>query len=391
MRTRLTAAACTLLMLIACGEQAPPTSPELAGSEDPGLDVDVLASRRGGPPNSSARWTRTSNQLFALRPPGPPPDASRFGAYLALAQYRAVSDVEGWRHRRTSRAGAAAGASVVVLSQFYPQHVALINAELEAQRADYCERGGKAEAFAEGEALGREVAAAVLAEAATDGVGVTPLPPQPVGPGYWVSSGAPTVKAFYGARPFFLTNGNEINSPPPPAFGSREFQDALAVVRAYSDTRTPDQVAQVLKWVPFSLPLFNAVAADMIDRYHVSELRAARILAYANTAAFDAILGCFHTKFTYWFIRPTQADPGIVLATGLPNHPSYPSAHSCQTGAFQAVLTHAFPQERHALAAMADEASMSRIIGGLHYPFDGDAGLELGRKAGRLALQRGLK
>ena len=49
-------------------------------------------------------------------------------------------------------------------------------------------------------------------------------------------------------------------------------------------------------------------------------------------AAFEAITGCFHTRYTYWFIRPTQADNSITLATALPNHPSYPSAHSGQSG-----------------------------------------------------------
>ena len=296
--------------------------------------------------------------------------------------------VDGQPHRRASRAGAAAGASVAILTQFYPLRVAEIDAALEAQREDYCGRGGRADAFAAGEALGREIAAAVLAEAATDNVGVAPVPPLPVGPGYWVSSGAPIVKGYYGARPFFLRNGDEINSPPPPAFGSQVFLDALAKVRALSDARTPEQVTTVVKWVPFSAPLFNALAADLIDRYHLSELRAARVLAYANTAAFDAIMGCFHTKFLYFYIRPTQADPGITLATGLPNHPSYPSGHACQTGAHEAVLTDAFPQARRAIADLATEAVASRVIGGLHYEFDGAAGRELGQKAGRLALRR---
>jgi hypothetical protein len=73
-------------------------------------------------------------------------------------------------------------------------------------------------------------------------------------------------------------------------------------------------------------------------KYRRNELDAARILAYANTAAYDAIIACFYTKFHYWFIRPSQADAAITTPVGLPNHPSYPSAHSCETGAFQGVL-----------------------------------------------------
>jgi hypothetical protein len=40
---------------------------------------------------------------------------------------------------------------------------------------------------------------------------------------------------------------------------------------------------------------------------------------------------------------------------------------------------------------MAEEASFSRVLGGLHYRFDGQAGLELGRRSARLALERGIE
>jgi membrane-associated phospholipid phosphatase len=142
------------------------------------------------------------------------------------------------------------------------------------------------------------------------------------------------------------------------------------------------------KWAPFAGPVWNGIAADMIDKYHRSELESARILAYANTAEFDAIIGCFDTKFTYWFIRPAQFDPTIPLPIGMPNHPSYPSAHSCATGAWLGVLGDAFPSERATLDGLGIEAALARIYAGLHYPFDTQAGQALGRAAARLALQR---
>jgi hypothetical protein len=52
------------------------------------------------------------------------------------------------------------------------------------------------------------------------------------------------------------------------------------------------------------------------------------------------------------------------------------------------VLADAFPAERDYLAGVADDANMSRVIGGLHYRFDGDGGLSIGRDAARLALVR---
>jgi len=396
MRSQTTAVTCAMLLAVAaCSEPvATPAGPDLDTQNDATVVADELAAHRSGQPSSTVRWNRESTALFRTRlaAGGPPPGFGRINTYLGLAQYRAVLEARGgWHHgRRASLAGAAAGASVVVLKQFYPLDVATIDAEFAAQRTEYAGRPHKLEAFDAGDAIGREVAAAVLVEAASDNVGVAPLPPQPVGPGYWVSSGAPTVKGNYGARLFFLTSPDEINSPPPPAFGSAEYLAALAEVKAFSVARTPEQAAITTKWVPFSAPLFSDLAADLMDRHYRGELEAARIFAYGNVAAFEAITGCFHTKYTYWFIRPTQADPSITLATALPNHPSYPSAHSCQSGAWQAILLDAFPSERRKINDMANEASFSRVVGGLHYTFDGDAGLALGRKAGRLALKRGI-
>jgi hypothetical protein len=236
-----------------------------------------------------------------------------------------------------------AGASVVVLNAFFPLDAAAIDAALAEQRAEPPLGTEINTDFAEGEAIGREVAAAVLAWAASDNFGLTSPGDPPVGPGYWVSSGAPLVTGGFGARPFFLTSGGELISGPPPSFGSDEFFDALREVRAITDGRTPAQEAIARKWHPAANPVWNGIATDLLDKYHRSELESARILAYANAAEFDASIACFGTKFTYWYIRPTQADPAITIPAGLilPNHPSYPSAHSCSTGAWQGVLTDA--------------------------------------------------
>ena len=43
------------------------------------------------------------------------------------------------------------------------------------------------------------------------------------------------------------------------------------------------------------------------------------------------------------------------------------------------------------LKAMVDEAGMSRVYGGIHFRFDIDAGRDIGRAAGALALKGSLK
>lgn len=380
MKSRL-ALATTLAFVTACDRL-----PTEATSGDSELLASVSNSGTQTVSTSSVRWNRKAIALFRARGGNP----GRALAYLSLAQYQAALAADSARHgqHRPSLAGAVAGASRVVLKQFYAMDATSIDAEIAAQRSESPFGREHNRDFAAGESIGEAIATAVLAFAAADNFGQTSPGTPPVGAGYWTSSGSPIVRGGIGARPFHLTSGSELRLPPPPAFGSAEFASALAEVRALSDNRTADQVANTLFWVPFSGPVFNGIATDLIDRYHRTEIEAARILAYGNTAAFDAIIGCFDTKFAYWYIRPTQADPGITLAAGLPNHPSYPSAHSCETGAFQGVLADAFPAERDYLGRIAEEASMSRVIGGLHYRFDGDDGLSLGRAAARLALQR---
>ena len=162
-----------------------------------------------------------------------------------------------------------------------------------------------------------------------------------------------------------------------------------------SDTRTPEQIAIAVSYAtatpPFTAGSENLEADQLIIDHHRTELDAARILAYANAAAFDAQIACWDAKFFYYFIRPTQADPAITVAVPLPNHPSYPSGHACITGAIMSVLMDAFPSERDRLEEVIEIAGLSRMYGGIHYRFDIDAGGAIGRQAAALALAGSLE
>jgi membrane-associated phospholipid phosphatase len=84
-------------------------------------------------------------------------------------------------------------------------------------------------------------------------------------------------------------------------------------------------------------------------------------------------------------VRPWQADPAIHSLVGYPNHPSYPSGHSCYSAAGAETLSYFFPVERESLWQMTEEASISRLYGGIHFRFDLEAGKEMGRQIGELA------
>ena len=93
-------------------------------------------------------------------------------------------------------------------------------------------------------------------------------------------------------------------------------------------------------------------------------------------------------SYTYWEIRPCQEDPTITVPVGVPNFPSYSSGHSTFSGAAAQVLSYIFPSETNNVQGMANQASMSRVYAGIHYPFDCNEGLILGREIGQLAVQK---
>ena len=339
--------------------------------------------------NATANWTDLATSLTARRRV----DVIRMYAYLSLAQLRAAEDAEAiGPSSPTSSAIGAASASV--LSAFFPADVAEIEAALAAQLAAEPWPGAKHEDASVGTPLGRAAAARVLAFSTSDLVGLTDPGTPPTTPGHWLWNGGPIARGMLGARPFFLASRDEFRPGPPPTFGSPEYLAALAEVRRISDTRTPEQLAIAQAWNagqgPNSNALVQNIAVELLRTHRRSDVESARILFRMDAAVFDALIGCFDAKYTYWFIRPPQADPLITLPIGLPPHPSYPSAHSCVSGAASGVLMAAFPEERDRLEAVALEASLSRLYAGIHYRFDMVAGLALGRNVADKAMSADL-
>ena len=364
---------------------------------------------------ATTRWNLRATAVFQGLPPGTPSNgqawASRTLTYLSLAQYRATlaATAPSARPTHPSVSDAVARASLDVLNALFNAAPGVpetakqqISDQLKQQFLD--DRsvpgwpGEANEDVAAGDAIGLEVAEAVLFQAAHDGYLSLPAPTPPVGDSYWFPTG-PIVRSLWGATPFFLEPQDLLLSPDPPAYGSPEFQAGLNEVYTIVSSRTPAQLDIANKWNkvppngPFTAGEWNRTADELIRAHHRTEAQAARILAYANAAAFDAQIDCFTTKFKWWVRRPAQADSRItpLLAFTTPNHPSYPSGHSCISSAFGAVLSDAFPTEQQWLDAQVAEAGMSRIYAGIHYRFDIVAGQGVGRRAAAKALAGSLE
>lgn len=372
---------------------------EVTNPRPVGLSANAVT---GAEALASIRWNKIERDLLVKHQPNNNAALRQF-AYLSLAQYNALvatedadDDEEGedteHRSRHPSARAAVAGASAAVLTYFYPDEQRFLDEQVHAQASGTGD-------VAAGETLGRAVGARVVASARTDRFDAVWTGTVPVCPGCWHSNSAtlpPLLPLMGEMRPFFMTTGHQFRPAPPPAFGSPQFLAALAEVRHISDTRTDEQVRIAKFWAPgvgtSLVPGFwNGVTTDLIEQFHQGERQAAHTLALMNMAALDANIASHDAKYTYWLIRPTQADPVITLAIGLPNHPSYTSNHAAISTTVARILGSVFPRERRRLAAMADEAGLSRIYGGIHYRFDKTAGEEIARKVSALALRRDVR
>ncbi len=329
-------------------------------------------------------WNAIARELIASRNVATPTGQVRVMAYLTVAQNNAMVAAED-APGNASPAASVSGASIVVLKAFFPLDSALLDQKLATQKmsAPWPEAPGRN--VGAGEAIGRSVGDQVLAYAATDKTNLTTRPPNPGGPGNW--TGVNSLRGFLGARTFALTTDDQFRPAPPPVFGSVEYNAALTEIRAFSDGLTAEQLKLAQDWAPRAAAYMNEVAASLLVKHGRTERDAVRLLALANMAGFDVADACFDAKLAYYYIRPSQADPQIKLPIGLPNHPSYPSGHSCFTASFASVIAAMMPEEAPSLTSLVEQAGLSRMYGGLHYRFDCVVGQALGRAVANNVLQ----
>jgi hypothetical protein len=355
--------------------------------------------------------------------------AARAYSYVSAAQYDALKAAWYWKfqYNRLSPAkndntisalipisalpsypsedAVISGVTVEMLKTLFPAAVEEITLKAAEQR-NAALWSGKATAsdLAAGLALGKSVAALFLTRAAGDGMKTAggsavlwkALADSATGRGEvaWLSQDVPArppmLPLFGQVRAWNMTPAQIVaeRPPPPPSTGSQQMKDETAEVKRTVEHLTSAQLAIAQKWNDgagtYSPPgHWNDVALEYVRDANMSEVRAARVFALLNMAMHDAGVACWESKFHYFNPRPSQLDPSIKTEIGLPNFPSYTSGHSTFSAAGTVILSYLFPSGATSFAAMRDEAGISRLYGGIHYPSDIEAGkLHGGRIAG---------
>jgi hypothetical protein len=384
----------------------------------------------GGPPDTVVQaWDAVSAQ--ALGAAGlTPAEGYLILGYSAVAQYDAAMAIHrGYEafavrdnaSRRTSPQAAVLAAGHRILAHYLPaQAPTILTPAYETALAGIAEGAAKTE----GVALGTRVADALIALRSDDGfrVPATYTAPNPPAPGVWLPTGPTPIGTYLpGMRPFVLESADQFRPDGPPALNSRrwarEYDEVREIGSVTSTTRTPEQTVAARFWAESPVAQTHAALRRFIADRELDVYQAARFLAMSAVTVADAFIACFDAKYAYAFWRPVTAiragdtdgndatvgDPTwSTLLAGTPNHPEYPSAHSCITPAGGVVAATFLGSSRidytvPSLTGLGDrtfkrvkdltyEVGNARIWGGIHYRSAVEDGVELGLRVAQEVL-----
>ena len=371
--------------------------------------------------------------------------AARLYAMVNIAMYDAVNGIESRHESKDDRApalvdpsgapsdgdvfAAAVSAAHTVLVGEYPDRAAIYDAQKQTDLAAI-RKGGKK---SKGEEWGMQVGTQVRAARANDGS--TPVePPQPGGMGPGQFPGTFSNPQFRNLQPFGIADSSIYVGTGPAPLASLEYAAAFDVVKVLGQT-TPNtgsaaENEQFRKTFRFWALGNNTaqppgawvqIALDVLTNHPLPLADATRLLALETIAMADTVAPTFMTKFVFHHWRPTTAiqqadtdgnpltekDAGWTSRGGVGGTPEYWSGHSSFSAAAAAVLAGFFcndnisfsltadPNDSAALgetrmyssfSSAASEAGISRIYGGLHFPFSNEDGLTAGRAIAREIL-----
>lgn len=346
------------------------------------------------------------------------------------------------QHASGSSQAAAAQAAHDVLTALIgskPEYDDLLAQQLS--EADGCRStarrrcGKRRSSFVErGASIGAKVAEQILDWRQNDGwvVAVVPAYKPPSLPGLWQSTPnnfpTATFTHLQGAAPMALLTATQFLPAPPPMLDSElyatDFNEVKAIGRSTGSTRTPDQTDTARLWAGVAtsgamgatatnlFSIWNNIVRDVTVERGLSLVETARLFVLVNVSIHDSLQTTQTSKFVYGLWRPVTAirnadtdlnpatDPDTAWLALLVN-PPYPEygGNMAGVGASAATalalalgtndipvsatwrqsdgpdVTHDFP----GFWQVAEEQSMSRIYGGIHYRFAQVAGQTAGR------------
>jgi hypothetical protein len=377
-------------------------------AQNPIIDWDQIAATTIIT-NGATAANVTGTAPGAITPGG----SSIYLAFVHLAMYNAVEAIDGRYQpylfaltapRSASKQAAAIAAAHRILVNYFPDQTTALDAQYANSLAAIPDGKRKNEGFAVGEAT----AAILIALRANDGRGANvpysfPAMPEP---GVWI----PTPPAFLAPqtpwvgqmKPLTMTSPSQfLPGVGPSDLGGRQwvhdYNETKTLGAFNSSARTPQQTEIGLFWTDHGGQQYSRALRQLATERHLNLVQSSRLFAMVFTAYADAFIGCMNAKYTFSFWRPvtaihngdidgnpdTIADPNWLPLGTTPNHPEYPAAHGCVTGAVARALDHFLQGKKfhftvtstvtnttHVFESpkeLEDEVFHARIYAGFHY------------------------
>lgn len=385
------------------------------------------------------RWNETALDLIRLEKLSPPL-ATRSLAMVHCAAVDAINSVERTHTpvivayrvpKMVSTRAAGAAAAYRVLRELYPNRAEW----LESRWKDTIGQLPVGPATWLGVRLGRRVAEDVLESRAADNLNPSPATPAPeVGVGVWQPT-PPVSAAFllggWGTiTPWAIEYGSQFRpNGPESLFTFQHFLEVFETQRLgakNSSTRTPEQTQTARFWAdgPGTVTPpghWNEIARAISRDKGLTLFENARLFALLNISAADTAIAAWDAKWHFHLWRPitairnadndnniwTFAEKEWEPLLNTPNHGSYVSGHSSFSASAGTVLSRFLGTDEikvnvrsdslpdversfSSIRAIAEEAGLSRIYGGIHFPFDHRAGFMLGNQVANFVMENTL-
>lgn len=310
--------------------------------------------------------------------------------------------------------------------------------EFEKKLADdYKKTGIPSDVYERSIAFGDSVAASIMKFAGKDNYKQTRGLRYTVTnePGKW----APTPPAYLDAvepywhtiRPIALDTVSQFPMPAPPAFdlskGSSYYKELMRVYETVKNlTNEQRDIANFWDCNPFKMNITGhamfatkkmspgghwlGITAQVARQLKKNHIETAEALALTSIAIFDGFIACWNEKYKYVTIRPetvinASIDKSWLPVLQTPPFPEYSSGHSTISRAAAEVLTKLYgdgiafsdsteipyglpPRKFTSFIQASDEASISRLYGGIHYWPALDNGAKQGAKIGLLVTEK---
>ena len=356
---------------------------------------------------------------------------TRVMALVHAAMFDAINSIEGrytpYKFKVSAPAGSspeAAGvaAAHATLARLFPEQKAALDAAYAASLARVPDGPGKTS----GIAVGEEVATKVLAWRAADGADAANTYRPVTTPGTYITTTLPIGTQWASMTPWMMERASQFHAAPPPALTSAEwaadYNEVKEIGGKKSVRRTSEQTEIGRFWAMGGPQAIDPIPRQLAAAPGRSLSQNARLFALVELAVEDSHIALFEAKYSFNFWRPitairngdidrneaTTRDPGWEPLIDTPLHPEYPCGHCMTSSTVRAVLESEFGTGPHPLtmtsstapgvvhkwasiADYAEEVSLARIYGGVHYRNSTVVGKAMGRKIGELAVQNYLK